>query len=225
MRHQILLYLFLFFGSPLQDEDAFFPKKAFYPRNEFLDDLNIEIYSGHFASFKEPSLWELSKKDKQRVVYRIVWYTMLRDLDPLCIRIEKKSEQYTLRLSQHQRGNKSRYGGALVLEQSRKLTSREWAKVASLIDKSGFWTAPAEIQETRGYADGDCILIEGVKDGKHHVIERMAVLAKPSYQELARTLLEMSGSKTLAQWDQIRERDRKDPEFDKDTETADLGDQ
>lgn len=55
-----------------------------------------------------------------------------------------------------------------------------------------------------GQADGDLIVIEGIREGKYHVIVRSGSTASETVKALARSMLEPADPETLRLWDSWR---------------------
>ena len=176
----------------------------------------------NLITLREPSLWMRSSKDRAVVAYRLLWIASNRD--PVCVRVTKTGSVFSLRLSRHDRSFNG-LAGKVTVSKEVKLTEKQWKQLTDSVQATKFWTAPAEPEERRGLTDGDIILIEGVKDGKYHLIHRSGSTAGESYKRFCRLLLELSGTDFINEWDHWRkiERDFKDYVAEP-KETPDLGD-
>ncbi len=60
----------------------------------------------------------------------------------------------------------------LLEDRSRVLTKVETQAFLSHVNKVGFWQAPAAVDDPRRGNDGSEWIIEGVKGGQYHVLDR-----------------------------------------------------
>jgi len=70
--------------------------------------------------------------------------------------------------------------GKIVSKTARTLNADEAQKLLSSLDRARFWGAPNPINDQRG-TDGSQWIIEGVKSGRYHVIDRWSPHAGPAY--------------------------------------------
>jgi hypothetical protein len=75
--------------------------------------------------------------------------------------------------------------GKLTENTSRSLTREETSKFLEQVKDVGFWALPSD-EKTLGF-DGAQWIIEGVKDGKYHVVDRWSPKKGPIH-ELGTTL-------------------------------------
>jgi hypothetical protein len=61
--------------------------------------------------------------------------------------------------------------GTLSTNTSRKLTAQEAQSLLSRVESGGFWNAPNPVNDQTG-TDGSQWIIEGVKAGRYHVVDR-----------------------------------------------------
>jgi len=202
-------------------QEDLFPPMVFYPKSETDNDMSDEHMTVHLRALKEPSLWKLSQKDATARAYRFLW--LASNEHPVCVRVTKAGDAVSLRVSRHD-GWPGFIAGKLNLERTEKLSLKQWERLDELVGKSKFWTAPASVQESRGIADGDGLLVEGIKAGTYHVIDRAGPVTGEAYTNIGRYLLELARSDLIPNWDRRREGERKSPSYRAEpTETADLG--
>ena len=162
----------------MDQQAAYFPHSVFSPRDKSGNKYMTTKLGTNLITLREPSLWMRSSKDRAVVAYRLLWIASNRD--PVCVRVTKTGSVFSLRLSRHDRSFNG-LAGKVTVSKEVKLTEKQWKQLADSVQATKFWTAPAEIEEERGRGDGDIILIEGVKNGKYHVIERSGSTAGESY--------------------------------------------
>jgi bifunctional DNA-binding transcriptional regulator/antitoxin component of YhaV-PrlF toxin-antitoxin module len=205
-----------------QAQEAYFPELVFLPKNKDLNSLTDKMTSVHLKAMKEPSLWKLSHKDRTANVYRFLWFA--RGQHPICIRLTQSGETFTLHVAGHD-GPPGMTAGRLTLNKDLKLSRQQGERLVGLLAKTAFWTAPVEVKESRGIADGDEIVLEGVKDGKYHVIDRAGSATGEAYEAFCRALLEIANEPAaLKAWDGFRENERNSPGYRAEpSQTEDLG--
>jgi bifunctional DNA-binding transcriptional regulator/antitoxin component of YhaV-PrlF toxin-antitoxin module len=104
--------------------------------------------------------------------------------------------------------------GKLTTNKYVNLSVQQGEKLIARLQQTKFWTSPVEVKENLGIADGDRIVIEGVEDGKYHVISRAGSRTGESYKAFCRSLLELADEPTdLKVWDSARQGERKSPGY------------
>jgi hypothetical protein len=84
------------------------------------------------------------------------------------------------------------YGpGPLVSQQERDLLPAEARQLGRLLEGAGFWVTPS-FKETEGL-DGSQAVLEGVCEGRYHVVDRWSPRGTP-YAELVQFLLKLGRS-------------------------------
>jgi hypothetical protein len=86
------------------------------------------------------------------------------------VRIERKGDLVTLRLVVLD-GIRDERPGLVAVDRQRKLTNDEWEELVRRVAKSGFWSLGKD-KEVVELLDIDRDVIEGLKDGHHHVVAR-----------------------------------------------------
>lgn len=103
--------------------------------------------------------------------------------------------------------------GKLNVERIETLSLKQWERLDALVGESKFWSAPAEVRRAAERAKADGVLVEGVQNGRYHVVERGADVMDWRLKDLCRLMLEVAESKALPIWDRWRERERDDPNY------------
>jgi hypothetical protein len=127
-----------------------------------------ETYSKHLQALEEPSLWSLSKIQGEQC-YRFLW---LRSFDqPIAVRVEVNADG-TSRLTIKMATDAGGYAaGKLVRSDTYKLTREKTVWFLGKIEENKFWELPS-VDRSRIGADGAAWVIEGVKNGSYHVVDR-----------------------------------------------------
>jgi len=145
----------------------FFPEKSLDTDNRG-DSFKAQWYSRHLQALGEPSLFELSR-DSSVESYRFLWLRSFHH--PIAIRITRQLDGSFQIIAKMADGAGGYALGKVTMHTVRTLTSDEAQKFLSCVERSGFWNAPNPVDDQRG-ADGSQWIIEAVKGGKYHVIDR-----------------------------------------------------
>lgn len=209
LKHRLMVMAVATLGASnhVQAQERYFPDLIFLPKNKELNSIIDDMTSVHLKAMKEPSLWKLSQKDRTATVCRFLW--LASGEHPICIRLDRTGVAFKLHIGRHD-GPPGLTAGRQTVDKDVRISVQQGKKLLARLQKSTFWTAPVEVKENRGIADGDEIVIEGVKDGQYHVVCRAGSAAGESYKEFCRSLLELADEPAvLKAWDARRERERK----------------
>jgi hypothetical protein len=143
---------------------SYFPRGAFYPKPE-REKFIVEWYAGHLKAMGEPPL--LSEPDSPRQSYRFLWLRSFHH--PVAVRVWASCAGYFINVKQTN-GQGGYQPGTLITDQTRPLTETEWDHFISLLDRSCYWQLPTKLDDM-GF-DGAQWILEGVRDGRYHVVDR-----------------------------------------------------
>lgn len=204
-------------------QEPYFPALVFLPKNKELNSLIDDMKSVHLKAMKEPSLWKLSQKDRTATVYRFLW--LATGEHPICIRLTRTGGILVLHVARHD-GPPGMTAGRLTLDKDVRLSAQQGDGLVARLKKTTFWISPVSVKESRGIADGDVIVIEGVKDGRYHVVNRAGSATGESYKAFCRSLLELADERdVLKAWDRFRRGERESPWYRREPpQTEDQGD-
>jgi bifunctional DNA-binding transcriptional regulator/antitoxin component of YhaV-PrlF toxin-antitoxin module len=206
-----------------QAQEPYFPELVFFPKDKDLNSIVDETKSVHLKAMKEPSLWKLPQRDRTANVYRFLW--LASGEHPICIRLTRTGGGFVSHIAGHD-GPPGITAGRQTLNKDVKLSGQQGKRLVGLLERTTFWTSPVEVKESRGIADGDVIVIEGVKDGKYHVIVRAGSTTGETYKAFCRSMLELADEPgVLKAWDRFRQGERKTPGYRPEPpQTEDRGD-
>lgn len=204
-------------------DGEYFPKLAFLPANPEVNDIIDSMTSVHLQAMREPSLYLQARREPAARVYRFLW--LATGEHPIAVRLTGAGATFSLHVARHD-GPPGIKAGKLTTDRDIRLSEAQGRRLVELIERTKFWTAPAEVEENRGIADGDGIVIEGIKDGSYHVIDRAGSAAGESYKAFCRSLLELAGEPaTIRDWDRRRREERSSQGYRPEPlETEDRGD-
>jgi len=165
--------------APPPDADPqYFPKGVFgdsaYPGQ--MKNFKAKSYSASLRAMHEPSLLEGSK-DASLIAYRFLWLRSFHS--PIAIRLTIRSDGTGSLVGKVTRG-----GGHSV-----EIPTDKVQRFQDLLQKTTFWTLPTE--GPIGGLDGAEWILEGVRSGDYHVVERWSP-KKDDYASLCLYLLQLS---------------------------------
>jgi hypothetical protein len=150
----------------MQSQAQFFPKSSLDLRG---DDFNAKWYSNQLHALGEPSLFALAQEEEAES-YRFLWLRTFHH--PIAVRVDRlQSDGSWILVTKIASGAGGYSPGKLTTNTSRKLTAQDVQNLLSKFESSGFWNAPNPVNDQTG-TDGSQWIIEGVKAGHYHVIDR-----------------------------------------------------
>jgi hypothetical protein len=158
----------------------YFPVGAFNGDQKW-GDHTAEIFSTSLTALDEPSI--LAAPACVDEAYRFLWLRSFRT--PVVIGVWKVGDQYMLTAKQL---NES---GQVGLRMNRELTLEEWNSALSLVAKTSFWEMPTVKEPLSGYDGADWVL-EGVRSGRYHVVDRWSPPDK-NYRAVCVYIAKLSG--------------------------------
>lgn len=143
----------------------YFPKSSPDMRgNEF----KSKWYSTQLRALGEPSLSALST-NRDAESYRFLWLRTFHH--PVVVRVDLQADGSWILTTKVASGAGGYSPGTLTTNTSRQLTAQEAQSFRDKVAKDGFWNAPNPVNDQAG-TDGSQWIIEGVKAGRYHVIDR-----------------------------------------------------
>jgi hypothetical protein len=141
-------------------------------------DFEAQWYGKALSRMKEPRLPELSK-DTKAVVYR---FTILPTWgNPIAVRAQKQDGIF--RLSARRLDGEGGYDpGKLVEQKNLKLSETDSKSLDSLVTALKFFHMPGH-EDVLGF-DGEEWILEGVADGKYHIVQRWSADYDPKNRKL-----------------------------------------
>ncbi len=164
---------------------AYFPDLLFDEERDHHQFIT-EWYSKHLHAMREPSLWTLSRSNRVATVYRLVW---LPSFDhPAVIRLVKSGDGGTLHLRILE-GMGGYEPGQLALDRTIPIGPKQWSELELAFAGLQFWTMPTKLEDDGG-SDGDQVILEGVRNGHYHLVDRWE--PDDSYMDLCRLIVDMA---------------------------------
>lgn len=164
--------LALLLASGALSARQYFPAGVF-DKDQQADQFKANWYSRHLKALREPSLWELSRQDPKAEAYRFLW--LRSHHHPIAVRLVVRTNGSGWINSRETRGQGSdvsgggginRYGVSWL---RKGLTQSLLAEVGN----AGFWNlSPLPDPTPTARVDGAEWIIEGVRNGEYHVVDR-----------------------------------------------------
>ena len=163
-----VLLFFLLSCSFCLAQERMFPRGSLGPTGD-LDEFKNRWYSGNLKALQEPALYPMAK-DKSIECYRFLW---LRSFShPISVRLSHHGKDEWILKLKIAGGAAGFHPHSLIEEETMHLRDANIQEFLSQIDSLGFWKAPNPLLNDQVGTDGSQWIIEGVKDGNYHVIDR-----------------------------------------------------
>ena len=149
------------------DMQMFFPPNIFSTGDEhhaFIADW----YGNHLAAMEEPSLLELAHNPEAHV-YRFLWLRTFHQ--PIAVRLMVEAGEKGMLVSKRLDGAGGYEPGNLVVNETRPISAKQVENWLSRLDDMRYWTMPT-VEEGSVGVDGAQWIIEGVRNGKYHLVDR-----------------------------------------------------
>ncbi|HEV8366857.1 MAG TPA: hypothetical protein VGQ39_02805 [Pyrinomonadaceae bacterium] len=122
--------------------------------------------------------------------YRLIWIPTFHA--PVSARIWRSREKQFLVIKQLD--GRGGYGmSQLAFQDLRSLSDDQWNEFMRLLRQAGYWDLPSH-DDSLPPEDGAAWVIEGVQNGKHHLVNRRAPSSE--FRETCVYLIKLSGLKT-----------------------------
>lgn len=174
----VLLTFSFAFCDELKPEDFKVNKNAshFFPGGIYSNYVN-KAYSKQLSAMNEPSLLELSKKSHLKI-YRFLWLRTFHH--PISIRLTIKGDGTGELVAKMTSGAGGYEPGVLETNNVLQITKQKVLDFQKQIEKIAFWEMKSKIE--LGGLDGARWIIEGVKDGKYHLVDRWTSQTKAIHE-------------------------------------------
>lgn len=160
----------------------------FFPQNTLDDDADrhtfrVNWYVPHLLSMREQPLQ--SPVANQSAVYRLLFLPTFRH--PVVVRVTEAASVWQA-VSKCSDGRGGYGPGPLIREDDHDLSPIEAKQLVRLLDEAAFWEMPS-FEKSFGL-DGSQAVLEGVSEGRYHVVDRHSPRGTP-YAKLVEFLLQL----------------------------------
>ena len=171
---------------PLLDQTFahFFPDNAFSDEM-FKRDSPAYGYSLHLSFMEEPSLFKMAES-KDREVYRFLWLRSFHAPFSFRLHVRPEGTGFLFVKSTNRGGF-----GQIVLSKVVNLDERQVNRFTTALEDLRFWILPTSDPSRTG-RDGAQWLLEGVKAGKYHIVNRWSP-EDGQFRQLMLDLVALSG--------------------------------
>jgi len=164
-------------------------QEPYFPKGAFSDDTHVDPfiarwYSTYLTALREPSLLQLTGKPSCET-YRFVWLRTFHH--PVIVRLDIRADGIGELTAKVSNGTGGYEPGQLIQDISRPLTREQTDTFLAKVGTVKFWELPSYENSGGGGEDGSQWIIEGVKEGKYHVVDRWTP-SKGAVRELGLTL-------------------------------------
>lgn len=144
-----------------------------------------EWYSKHLTAMREPSLYQLAQQDASAEAYRFLW---LRTFDhPVCVRLTVRKDGTALLTSKEMDGHGGYAPGRLKLNKTTAISRDRTDWFRGQFEKRAIWNLPTRLSADG--LDGAQWIIEGVKSGRYHIVDRWSPGTGDPVHDICMTLL------------------------------------
>lgn len=163
----------------------YFPPGVF-STNNWHDDFRRDWYSEHLRAMKESSFYFPDGSEQES--YRFLWLRSFHH--PIAVRVWSLAGKQLVTVKEMS-GAGGYTPGKLIVNRTHTVTVCEWKEFTRLLEQTCYWNLPTD-SDDRGGKDGAQWILEGVKGGRYHVVDRWSPEGG-SYREACLYLLKLSG--------------------------------
>jgi hypothetical protein len=161
-----------------------------------VDAFRTGWYSRHLVAMGERPLWMLSGEDPDATVYRLLWLPSFHH--SVCVRIHQAGERTTLHVTVLD-GKGGYEPGQVAIGKSIIIGPDQVRQLDRHLERAAFWNMPTEEKLDGITVDGDHLIVEGVKGGVYHLVDRLD--PDPEYTKLCHQMLSLTGLKMQEAWE------------------------
>lgn len=168
-------------------------KSEYFPQQIFGNDMSSKgtvagWYSKHLKAMDEVSLLDAANDAE---IYRFLWLRSFRH--PVFVRVVR--DQNRTKLFTKELDGAGGYEPGKVLRSIEiDLKPEDFDKFLKHLKQSNYWNLPTESREDAGF-DGAQWILEGVRDGRYHIVDRWSPQSG-EYRQACIYLLKLSGIDT-----------------------------
>jgi hypothetical protein len=157
-----------FEAAPAASAQKYFPTDAFVENNRGANDFLDQWYSSALEKLGEPSLYERSGSAFQS--YRFLWLRSFHH--PVAVRLDLRQGGTAVLVVKVAGGTSGAISSRLLEEHSEAVTRKQVEAFLTKVDSVGYWDLIAKQAPTERAPDGSEWIVEGVKAGRYHVVQR-----------------------------------------------------
>ncbi|MEO0477015.1 MAG: hypothetical protein AAF085_13740 [Planctomycetota bacterium] len=151
----------------------------------------VDWYSKHLRAMDEPSLYDRSQ-DSEAHQYRFLWLPTWGR--PVAVRLELSSDGTGLVKSTILDGSGGYEPGNIKSETTATINAEKVKSLLEDIESIKYWSMPT--RDDRIGTDGEQYILEAIKGGRHHIVDRWSPEDGDSFAEVCQQLIKLAGIKT-----------------------------
>jgi hypothetical protein len=171
VRQRLIVLLTIAFAVLVAPAQVSRPPVKYFPDASLdlrRDHFKRDWYSAQLDALQEPSLYQMAKASNSES-YRFLWLRTFHH--PVAVRVDVKPDGTGMLTVKITTGAGGYRPGTISENRSQLLSKKQIATFLAMVDDVQFWKAPNPVDDQRG-TDGSQWIIEGVKDGRYHVVDR-----------------------------------------------------
>jgi hypothetical protein len=171
VRQRLIVLFTVAFAGLLAPAQVSRPPIKYFPDSSLdlrRDHFKRDWYSAQLNALQEPSLYQMVKVSNSES-YRFLWLRTFHH--PVAVRIDVKPDGTGMLTAKISTGAGGYRPGVISENRSQLLNKEQISTFLAKVDDVQFWKAPNPVNDQRG-ADGSQWIIEGLKNGRYHVVDR-----------------------------------------------------
>jgi len=144
-------------------------------------------YSQQLRAMQAPSLLELSTRHSKAEAYRFTWLRSFHH--PTAVRLEILPDGTANVTSKMGSGKAGYEPGKIIVNRIVRVTQVQVQTLIGALSRLDFWNLPTMTDNGLVHVDGAQWLLEGVKDGRYHVVDRWSPDNRDPLREFELTLV------------------------------------
>jgi hypothetical protein len=136
------------------------------------EELTNQWYSKHLMALREPSLWETSQLDLTAEAYRFLYLRSFHH--PISVRLVVAQDKTATLVSRETNGNGGYEPGRLIRNRTTHLSKKQTEAFLTALNELSFWSLPPLLEAEGKFIqlDGAQWILEGVNEGRYHLVDR-----------------------------------------------------
>jgi len=163
-----ILLVAVLLGNLTFSQTRYFPDRAF-DNDARMSALFAKWYSQNLHDLQEPSLYESSKSSTNVEVYRLTLLPAFTN--PRAYRLEIRKDGTGVLFVKEVANKDSGKKPIIQVSKQLEINAPAIKTFLKLVSSNSYWTLPTE-QESHNGRDGTQWILEGMRGGKYHVVER-----------------------------------------------------
>jgi hypothetical protein len=170
----------------------YFPERTFDARADFHNEVTPKWFGAELAARGEPVL--SCPRPGQAEAYRLLFLPSFADT--WSVRVEHAADGADLQATRLPASQDLPTKGRPKERRQRHLSSADWSRLTAAVAAADFWNLPSP--EPHLGEDGQTWVVEGLRPGAYHAVERWQPKEGAPFRVLGATFLDLAGLGALA---------------------------